>query len=109
VARGAVVDPVQAPAAVEVEPAPNPADASPRVFQGVFQKTRRVLGQGPKLDYQLVDANGRRIALLDLSSLLITESLQRYEGEWVSVFGTGTSRPGVSDVIIRVETIRIAR
>jgi hypothetical protein len=88
---------------------PSPADATPRLFQGYLMRTRRVLWTGPKLDYQLVDENNRRIALLDLSSLLVTEDLGSFEGRLVNVFGTGASLPEVSGVVIKVENLRLAR
>jgi hypothetical protein len=83
-------------------------DATPRVFQGYLMRTRRVLGVGPKLDHQLVDASGRRIALLDLSALLVTEPLDRFENRLIGVFGPVSRREGVKDLIIRVETLRLA-
>ncbi|HEX9781507.1 MAG TPA: hypothetical protein VGA56_02100 [Opitutaceae bacterium] len=82
-------------------------DATPRVFQGYLMRTRRMLGVGPKLDYQLVDEAGRRIALLDLSALLITEPLERYENRNVSIFGPVSRRDDLKDMIIRVETLRL--
>ncbi|MGH8020614.1 MAG: hypothetical protein ACREIA_20490 [Opitutaceae bacterium] len=102
------------PATTVIPPAsssqePKVIDATPRVFQGYLMRTRRVLGMGPKLDYQLVDEEGRRIALLDLSPLLITEPLARYENHMVSVFGPVLRRPEVKDMIIRVQTLRLSQ
>lgn len=92
-------------------PTPNAGaiDATPRVFQGYFMKTRRILGIGPKLDYQLVDENGRRIALLDLGALLITDPLDEFENREISVFGPVSRPAGVKDMVIRVETLRLTK
>lgn len=96
----------------ETKPAPAPphvVNATPRAFQGTLMRTRRILGRGPKLDYQLVDESNRRIALLDMSALLLTEPLESFEGRMVSIYGPGMAQDGVDDMIIRVETLRIAR
>lgn len=87
---------------------PQVVNATPRTFQGYLTHTRRILGQGPKLDYQLLDERKRRIALLDLSRLLLTASLDSLEGKLVSVYGPGVSIDGVNDVVIRVENLRLA-
>lgn len=87
---------------------PQVVNATPRTFQGYLTHTRRILGQGPKLDYQLLDERNRRIALLDLSRLLLTASLDSLEGKLVSVYGPGVSIEGVNDVVIRVENLRLA-
>jgi hypothetical protein len=92
-----------------VRTGPNPADAAPRVFQGYLARTRRILGTGPKLDYQLVDESNRRIALLDFSALLLTEPIENYEGRPVSIFGPAVDRPEAGGLVIRVETLRLAR
>jgi hypothetical protein len=90
------------------EPIRNPTSAAPRSFQGYLKKTRRILGQGPKVDYQLVDENNKRIALLDMSALLLTDPLDRLEGRLVNVFGPGVSVAEVNEPVIRVETLRLA-
>lgn len=93
----------------EVRTAPAPTDAAPRVFQGYLARTRRILGTGPKLDYQIVDDSNRRIALLDFSALLLTEPIENFEGRQVSVFGPATARQDAGGLVIRVETIRLVR
>jgi hypothetical protein len=70
-------------------------------------RTRRILWAGPRLDHQLVDEYGRRIALLDLSALLITEPLERFENRAVTVFGPVSRPEDVKDLVIRVETLRL--
>lgn len=110
---------VAAPTAPEAAPAPAPKSkapaapvqitAAPRTFEGYLMRTRRILGQGPKLDYQLVDENNKRIALLDVSALLVTEPIEFFEGRMVKIYGPGLSMEGVNDAIIRVENLRLAR
>lgn len=102
---------VSAPSRPAPKPPPQPVmlEATPRVFQGYLARTRRILGAGPKLDYQLVDEHNERIALLDLSALLVTEPLDGFEGRQVSVFGPAMRRSDIRDLIIRVQTLRLAR
>lgn len=89
---------------------PGPAvTAAPRTFEGYLMRTRRILGRGPKVDYQLVDENNRRIVLLDMSSLLVTEPIEFFEGRLVRVYGPGISQEGVTEALIRVENLRLAR
>lgn len=97
-----------AESAAVVEPIHNPTSAAPRTFQGYLKKTRRILGQGPKLDYQLVDENNKRIALLDMSALLLTDPLDRLEGRLVNIYGPGVPMADVKGPVIRVETLRLA-
>jgi len=104
-----------APAVATAQPTPAaPATpgvitAAPRTFEGYLMRTRRILGRGPKLDYQLVDENNQRIALLDVSALLVTEPIEFFEGRFVKIYGPGLSMEGVTDAIIRVENLRLAR
>jgi hypothetical protein len=98
-----------APAAPPEAAGPKPTDAAPRLFQGYLVRTRRILWAGPKLDYQLVDENNKRIALLDMSSLLVTEALGVFEDRLVNVFGTGADHPEINGLVIKVENIRLAR
>ena len=100
-------------AATQTAPAapatPGEITAAPRTFEGYLMRTRRILGRGPKLDYQLVDENNTRIALLDVSALLVTEPIEFFEGRFVKIYGPGLSMEGVTDAIIRVENLRLAR
>lgn len=91
------------------QPAPAAVSAAPRTFEGYLIRTRRILGRGPKLDYQLVDENNNRIALLDMSALLVTEPIEFFEGRLVKIYGPGVSMQGVQDAVIRVESLRLAR
>lgn len=89
--------------------APAAITAAPRTFEGYLMRTRRILGRGPKLDYQLVDEDNKRIALLDVSALLVTEPIEFFEGRLVRIYGPGVAMEGVTDAIIRVENLRLAR
>ena len=95
------------------EPKPEPVvvetAGAPRTFEGYLMRTRRFLGRGPKYDYQLVDENNKRVALLDLSGLQATSPLDTFENRRVSIYGPGLSRPDVQDVIIRVQTLRLMK
>lgn len=91
----------------KVEPVPVETEGAPRTFVGYLLRTRRILGRGPKYDYQLVDENNDRIALLDVSALLATSPVASFENRRVSVYGPGLTRPDVKDVILRVQTLRL--
>jgi hypothetical protein len=94
------------PREAKVDPTPVETAGAPRTFEGYLMRNRRWFGRA-KYDYQLVDENNKRIALLDLSSLSSGAQLDAFENRRVSVYGPGLSRPDVSDPIIRVETLRL--
>ena len=101
--------PATAPQERQPDSPPPAINAAPRTFEGYLMRTRRILGRGPKLDYQLVDEDNKRIALLDMSALLVTEPIEFFEGRLVRIYGPGMAMEGVSDAIIRVENLRLAR
>lgn len=93
----------------KVEPVPVETAGVPRTFVGYLMPTRRFLGRGPKYDFQLVEEDGRRIALLDFSTMGTMATIESFENRRVSVYGPGISRPDVTDLILRVQTLRLER
>lgn len=100
-----------------------PADAGPEppeadrageasgsgVTRGYLLKARPLWRSGQRYDYQLVDEDNQRIALLDTSQLLPAEPIETFANRLVEVFGTPVDSPDVKeDVVIRVQTIQLA-
>lgn len=91
---------VTAPAVVEEDRA-----RLPRVFQGTFKPTRKILGFGPAYPWQIVTAEGRRIALLDLRALMVTEDLSRYVGRTVEVRGRAAPTANGRDFVVIADSL----
>ena len=70
-------------------------------------ETRRILLVGPRrdYDYQLNDADGKRIAFLDVSKVLATEKMEPYLDRLVTVSGRAQANPDGKDLVIEVETL----
>ncbi|MDD2765058.1 MAG: SH3 domain-containing protein [Opitutaceae bacterium] len=86
-----------------------PAAALPRMFQGVFAETKRILLIGPRRDYayQLNNLDGRRIAFLDVTRLLATDKMEPYVGRSVTVAGVLRQTPDGKNLVIEVETLEL--
>lgn len=75
-------------AAAEAErSAPAPAVLPVRVFSGQLVETRGFIFTKPPADYELIDAEGYRIAFVDISKLLRTIDTERLLGRTVQVSG----------------------
>jgi hypothetical protein len=121
----AVASEAPAPVASAPEPAPAPspaapaasapADASPptddaglsKLFEGTLTGTRTLLMPKKPFEWQLVDADGKRIAYLDLSKLLLTDQIDNYTGHSVVVLGFLESIKKSDDLVIHAEGLRL--
>jgi hypothetical protein len=109
----APVLPAAVPAAMPSGPmAPAPAGASgdvalSKLFEGTLTGTRTLLSPKRPYDWQLVGADGKRIAYVDLSKLLLTDQIDNYAGHSVVVLGSLDSVPNVSDLVIHAEGLRL--
>jgi hypothetical protein len=83
--------------------------APPRLFHGTFEKAKGFLGRKSKYDYRLLDSQGKTLLYLDLSTLLITDPLENYLGLQVNVFGTGRVPVKAKHLLIKVESLRLAK
>ena len=58
--------------------------------------------------WQLVDADGNRIAYVDLTKLLLTDQIENYSGHAVVVLGVAQARQGQpATSSIEVEALRL--
>jgi len=78
----------------------------PRSYVGKFMSSRRAFAPKRPYDFQINDDAGVRFAYLDLSKLMITDSLEKYLERWVSVYGIARNLPGTKDIVIEVETMQ---
>jgi hypothetical protein len=58
-------------------------------------------------EWQLVDADGKRVAYLDLSKLLLTDQIDNYTGHSVVVLGFLESIKKSDDLVIHAEGLRL--
>lgn len=82
----------------------------PRTFQGrLVSAARPLLLPNPIYDYQLVDAEGHRIAYLDLKRANLTSRVEDLAGSMVSVEGLLRNSVDGKDLVIAAESVRPAR
>jgi hypothetical protein len=97
-----------APTSVAPEPAAPTDDAGlSKLFEGTLTGTRTLLMPKKPFDWQIVDADGKRIAYLDLSKLLLTDQIENYAGHAVVVLGYLESIKNSSDLVIHAEGLRL--
>jgi hypothetical protein len=78
-----------------------------RLFEGTLATTKSLLYPRRPYDWQLVDADGKRIAYVDLSKLLLTDQIENYAGHAVVVLGSLKSVKDTSDLVIQVDALRL--
>ncbi|MDR0351956.1 MAG: SH3 domain-containing protein [Opitutaceae bacterium] len=81
----------------------------PRSMKGIFASTRRAFAPRRPYDYQLNDNAGNRYTYLDVSKLLMTEHIEKYIGRDVIIYGLAEAVPNTKDIVIRVETLQLAK
>jgi hypothetical protein len=79
----------------------------PRSFQGKFASSHRAFAPKRPFPYQLNDDAGVRFAYLDLTRLMLTDSLEKYTDRAVAVFGIAKNFPGTRDIVIEVESLQL--
>lgn len=84
-----------------------PGLAGPQYFEGRFASTHRWIGPARPYDWQLLDANGTRLAFLDTHKLLLTEQMDKYVGHMVGVYGAVHAIPHSRDVVVTVESLQL--
>ena len=117
----AAVSPAAEPAPLMAPPAPvmtasqsalipstGPAGGLPHTFQGTFVATKRLLLLGPRRDYgyQLNDADGRRIAFLDVAKVLSSEKMELYLDHPVEVSGVLKQTFDGKNLVIEVVSLQ---
>lgn len=83
------------------------AAALPRSFVGKFVSTRRPLTPRRPYDWALNDDAGKRYAYLDVSKLLLTEQIEKYQNHTISVYGTVSTANEGKDLVIVVESLQL--
>jgi len=99
--------PPAAPAASASVPIAPSDVALSKLFEGTLAGTRTLLSPKRPYDWQLVDADGKRIAYVDLSKLLITDQVENYAGHGVVVLGSLDTVKDSQDLVIRAEGLRL--
>ncbi len=110
-----VAGPAAGPVAPPPRPAPaatppanvGPAAALPQTLQGVLVETKRFLlvGRRPDYDYQLNDANGKRIAYLDVGKIVATQKIELCLDQTVTVAGVIEKTGDWKDIVVVVQTL----
>lgn len=79
----------------------------PRTFQGQLSAAARpIFNPNPPYDYQLVDANGRRVAYLDLRRVVLNARIESLVGRSVTLTGTLRNTVDGKDLVIAAETLQ---
>ncbi|HZZ19165.1 MAG TPA: hypothetical protein VFE25_07345 [Opitutaceae bacterium] len=78
-----------------------------KLFEGTLTGTRTLLMPKRPYDWQLVDSDGKRVAYLDLSKLLLTDQIDSYTGHSVVVLGFLESVKKSDDLVIHAEGLRL--
>lgn len=78
-----------------------------RELQGFLVETRRrlLVGARPPYDYQLNDADGKRIAYLELSKVLPTLKVELYVDRFVTVWGSISQTDDWKNLVVQVQTL----
>ncbi len=79
----------------------------PRQFSGKFVSTRRPLTPRRPFDWALLDDSGKRLAYVDVSRLLQTQQIARYQDHYVVLFGTARTSVEGKDLVIQVESLQL--
>jgi hypothetical protein len=78
-----------------------------QLFEGTLASTRAMFEPRRPYHWQLLDANGKRIAYVDLSKLLLTEQIASYAGHAVVVLGSIRPAKESNDLVIEVVGFRL--
>jgi hypothetical protein len=106
------------PAAPPPETASNQADTTRdtvpsaelfRYIDGILATTKKQRGSDGKYFLQLINAKGKRLAYIDSSSILVSDALDQYLNQSVTVYGTVSAEKKSGALVIEVKTIRKKR
>lgn len=77
-------------------------------FEGRFTQARQSFGLfNPKLPFQIENEKGKRLAYVDVNSVVVPSSLQSFIGKPVIVYGNLEQLPKSNQWVIRAQTIRL--
>jgi hypothetical protein len=78
-----------------------------KLFEGTLTGTRTLLMPKKPFQWQLSDSDGKRIAYVDLSKLLIPDQIDNYAGHSVVVLGSLEGVKDTTDLVIHAEGLRL--
>ncbi len=78
-----------------------------RYFEGHLKRVGKPLSITSKYKYQIVKSNGRRIAFIDISNLLVSNLSKTYLNKEVIVYGTPVRLKNSDDFLINAITMRL--
>lgn len=97
---------VAAPAAPQrLEPAKLGVESPVRLFAGTLVKTRGFLFTTPPAEFEIIDAEGYRLAFVDISKLVRTLDTERMIDRAVQVSGRAEPVRGGKDTLIIADTL----
>jgi len=99
-----------APVAPAAAPAPDNPDSAPalsQLFEGTLASSETLFSPRRPFKWELVDAAGKRIAYLDLKSILLTDQIENYVGHPVVVLGALRPVKETRDIVIDVEAFHL--
>ncbi len=83
------------------------AESPPRYFEGILENATGWIGKKPKFKFQLVTGRGKRIAYVDITSLLVTKPIIYYLEKKVLIYGGAIGLDNSKEIVVYVRTIRL--
>ncbi len=83
-----------------------PAEGIARTFEGTFRQARRTVFRAALAPFELIDAQGRRVAWVDISDAILPTGLGRLLDEDVVIHGTWEQASTRPEVLVRAKNIR---
>lgn len=81
---------------------------TPRLFAGRLVLARRaIINPNPPYDYQVIDADGRRFAYVDMRRMPATAKLETFLDREISISGTVRNTVDGKDIVIAAESITV--
>ena len=86
----------------------NPSvEIPPRYFEGILENATGWIGKKPKFKFQLVTGRGKRIAYVDITSLLVTKPIIYYLGKKVLIYGGAIGLDDSKEIVVYARTMRL--
>ncbi|HEY1793704.1 MAG TPA: hypothetical protein VGG34_12365 [Opitutaceae bacterium] len=99
-AAAATAAPAQAP--------DQPGDAAvSRLYEGTLRSTHSILGIKHPYNWEIVGTDGKRVAYVDMSRLLLTDQIENYAGHAVVVLGSLSQVKGSDDLVVDAVGLRL--
>jgi hypothetical protein len=80
----------------------------PRLFAGRLVLARRaIINPNPPYDYQVIDADGRRFAYVDMRRMPATAKIETFLDREISITGTVRNTVDGKDIVIAAESMQV--